>query len=60
MIQQQKKLDVKHYETVSILKGKMLIEDHSITYLNLQDISGMKYSTYSIINNIKYIISKKL
>ena len=48
-----KKLDVKNYETVSILKGKMLIEDHSITYLNLQDISGMKYSTYSIINNIK-------
>ena len=36
------KLDVKNYETVNILKGKMLIEDHSITYLNLQDKSGMK------------------
>ena len=39
-----KKLDVKNYETVSILKGKMLIQDHSITYLNLQDKSGMKFN----------------
>ena len=46
-----KKLDVKNYD-ISILKGKMLIQDHSITYLNLQDISGMKYNTTTISNNI--------
>ena len=40
-----KKLDVKNYETVSILKGKSLIEDHSITYLNLQDKSGIKFDS---------------
>ena len=40
-----KKLDVKNYETVSILKGKMLIEEHSITYLNLQDKSRMKFDS---------------
>ena len=46
-----KKLDVKNYEsTVSILKGKMLIEDHSITYLNSQDKSGMKFDSSN--NNV--------
>ena len=45
-----KKLDVKNYETVNILKGKMLIEDHSITYLNLQDKSGMKFDSSN--NNV--------
>ena len=50
-----KKLDVKNYETVSILKGKMLIEDHSITYLNLQDKSGMKFdSTNKVTEIINY------
>ena len=45
-----KKLDVKNYETLNILKGKMLIEDHSITYLNLQDKSGMKIDSSN--NNV--------
>ena len=49
-----KKLDVKNYETVSILKGKMLIEDHSITYLNLQDKSGMKFDSK---NNVSEIVN---
>ena len=50
-----KKLDVKNYETVSILKGKSLIEDHSITYLNLQDRTGMKFdSNNKIIEMMNY------
>ena len=55
MIQQQKKLDVKNYETINILKGKMLIEDHSITYLNLQDKSGMKFDSSN--NNVTEIMN---
>ena len=50
-----KKLNVKNYETFNILKGKSLIEDHSITYLNLQDKSGMKFdSNNKIIEMINY------
>ena len=51
-----KKLDVKinvqENETISILKGKMLIEDHSITYLNLQDKSGMKFDSNNKVTEI--------
>ena len=47
-----KKLDVKNYETISILKRKMLIEDHSITYLNLQDKSGMKFDSNNNVTEI--------
>ena len=50
-----KKLDVKNYETVSILKGKSLIEDHSITYLNLQDRTGIKFdSNDKVIEMMNY------
>ena len=50
-----KKLDVKNYETVSILKGKSLIEDHSITYLNLQDRTGIKFdSNNKVIEMMNY------
>ena len=52
MIQQKKKLDIKNYETVSILKGKMLIQDHSITYLNLQDKSEMKFNNSNNVTEI--------
>ena len=50
-----KKLDAKENDFISFFKGKMLIQDHSITYLNLQDKSGMKFNSSNkvteIINN---------
>ena len=40
-----KKLNAKENDFISFFKGKMLIQDHSITYLNLQDKSGMKFDS---------------
>ena len=44
-------LDAKKDE-ISISRGKMLIEDHSITYLNLQDKSGMKIDSNNNVTEI--------
>ena len=40
-----KKLDAKENDFIYFFRGKSLIEDHSITYLNLQDKSGMKFDS---------------
>ena len=40
-----KKLDAKDSNFIYFFRGKSLIEDHSITYLNLQDKSGMKFDS---------------
>ena len=40
-----KKLDAKENDFLYFFRGKSLIEDHSITYLNLQDKSGMKFDS---------------
>ena len=45
-----KKLDAKENDFIYFFRGKSLIEDHSITYLNLQDKSGMKID--SLISNV--------
>ena len=50
-----KKLDAKENDFISFFKGKALIEDHSITHLNLQDKSGMKFdSNYNVTKMINY------
>ena len=46
------KLDAKENDFISFFKGKMLIEDHSITYLNLQDKSGMKFDSKNNVTEI--------
>ena len=40
-----KKLNAKENDFIYFFRGKSLIEDHSITYLNLQDKSGMKFDS---------------
>ena len=40
-----KKLDAKENDFIYFFRGKSLIEDHSITYLNLQDRTGMKFNS---------------
>ena len=50
-----KKLNAKENDFIYFFKGKSLIEDHSITYLNLQDKSGMKFdSNNNIIEIMNY------
>ena len=45
-----KKLNAKENDFIYFFRGKSLIEDHSITYLNLQDKSGMKFDSSN--NNV--------
>ena len=50
-----KKLDAKDSNFIYFFIGKSLIEDHSITYLNLQDKSGMKFdSTNKVTEMMNY------
>ena len=47
-----KKLNAKEYDFIYFFRGKSLIEDHSITYLNLQDKSGMKFDSSNNVTKI--------
>ena len=50
-----KKLNAKENDFIYFFRGKSLIEDHSITYLNLQDKSGMKFdSNNNVIEMMNY------
>ena len=47
-----KKLNAKENDFIYFFRGKSLIEDHSITYLNLQDKSGMKFDSKNNVTEI--------
>ena len=47
-----KKLNSKENDFIYFFRGKSLIEDHSITYLNLQDKSGMKFDSNNNVTEI--------
>ena len=47
-----KKLNAKENDFIYFFRGKSLIENHSITYLNLQDKSGMKFDSNNKVTEI--------
>ena len=52
-----KKLNAKENDFIYFFRGKSLIEDHSITYLNLQDKSGMKFDSK---NNVTEMMNYRI